>query len=231
MNERPGGALGGRPLHFIWLCDCSGSMCGQKIQALNTAIRESIPHMQDAARSNPGANVKVRAIKFADRAEWHIDNPVDVESFRWSDLGAGGVTAMGAALTKVAQQMKMPPMESRGLPPVLVLVSDGQPTDDFSSGLKALMDETWGIRAVRIAIAIGGDADLGVLQKFIGNGELRPLEAHNVEDLMTAVRWASTSVLQAASSPPSQVNASPASGSTLAVPLPQAPAMAPTGVW
>ena len=43
MGKRPGGELAARPLHFIWIADCSGSMAVDgKIQSLNTAIREAI---------------------------------------------------------------------------------------------------------------------------------------------------------------------------------------------
>jgi len=56
--------------------------------------------------------------------------------FEWTDLTADGVTDMGKALRLVADQLKIPPMTD-GLPPVLVLISDGQPTDDFNGGLKA----------------------------------------------------------------------------------------------
>ena len=72
-------------------------------------------------------------------------------------------------------------MSERALPPVLVLVSDGQPTDDFDAGLKALLEQPWGKKAVRIAISIGRDADNEVLQKFIGNTELKPLAANSPE--------------------------------------------------
>ena len=49
MRKRPGGALAGRPLHFIWIADKSGSMgIDGKIQALNHAIHEAIPHMKEA---------------------------------------------------------------------------------------------------------------------------------------------------------------------------------------
>lgn len=42
MNKRPGGEMATRPLHFIWIADCSGSMgIDGKIQALNNAIREA----------------------------------------------------------------------------------------------------------------------------------------------------------------------------------------------
>ena len=34
-----------RPLHFIIMGDCSGSMKGPKMQALNTALRAMLPHL------------------------------------------------------------------------------------------------------------------------------------------------------------------------------------------
>jgi uncharacterized protein YegL len=209
MIRRPGGELATRPLHFIWLADCSGSMGSDgKIQALNTAIREAIPHMQRVADENPNAYVLVRAVKFASGAQWHISQETPVADFKWSDLKAGGHTDMGKALALVAEQLKMPPMSERALPPVLVLVSDGQPTDNFDSGLKALMDQPWGKKAVRIAIAIGEDADHDVLQKFIGHPEIKPLQANSPEALVNYIKWVSTAVLQSASSPASQTVAS-----------------------
>jgi uncharacterized protein YegL len=176
-----------------------------KIEALNTAIRESLPEMKRVADENPNANVLVRAVKFSDGAQWHVPTETPVNSFNWTDLTAGGLTDMGKALFLVAEQLKMPPMTDRALPPVLVLISDGQPTDDFGSGLRALMNEPWGKRAVRIAIAVGQDADKDTLQKFIDHPELRPLEANNAETLVRYIKWASTAVLKAASSPASQI--------------------------
>lgn len=73
------------------------------------------------------------------------------------------------------------------------------------------MDKPWGKKSVRISIGIGQDADLEVLQKFIGHNEIKPLLAHNAEDLVNYIRWASTVVLQAASSPASQVDGHTAS--------------------
>ena len=199
------GELATRPLHFIWIADCSGSMAVDgKIQSLNTAIKEAIPSMQDVADENPNAQVLVRAVRFSDGAQWHVSQPTDIADFKWEDLTAGGVTAMGRALSIVADQLKIPPMTDRALPPVLVLISDGQPTDDFTGGLQALMNEPWGRKAVRIAIAIGEDADQEVLKRFINNPELRPLQANNPEALTKYIRWVSTAVLKSASSPMSR---------------------------
>lgn len=206
LRRRPGGEMATRPLHFIWMADCSGSMVlDGKIQALNNAIREAVPHMQAVADENPNAQILVRAIKFSSGAQWHIAEPTPVHDFKWVDLQADGVTDMGQALQMVAEQLKVPPMSERGLPPVLVLISDGYPSDDFSSGLRALMTQPWGRAAVRIAIAIGEDAATpeaqDVFQRFIGHNELRPLQANNPEALVRHIKWVSTAVLKSSSAP------------------------------
>jgi len=230
-KKRPGGEMATKPLHFIWIADCSDSMgVDGKIQALNTAIREAIPHMRKVAQDNPNAQVLVRAVRFSDGAYWHIAQPVPVEQFEWVDLQAKGVTDMGKALELVAEQLKMPPMPERGLPPVLVLISDGLPTDDFAAGLNALLDLPWGKKAVRIAIAIGEDANLEVLQRFINNSELKPLRANNPEALTTHIRWASTAVLKSASSPHSEPKGA-SGGSNVPIPTPPSTPGGPQDVW
>ena len=98
--------------------------------------------MQKVADENPNADVLVRAIRFSSGAQWHIAQPVAVSDFKWQDLNADGVTDMGKALSMVAEQLKQ--LTERGLPPVLVLLSDGQPTDNFEAGLKDLMNQPWG---------------------------------------------------------------------------------------
>jgi uncharacterized protein YegL len=203
-----------------------------KIQSLNMAIKEAIPNMQSVADENPNAQVLVRAIKFSSGAQWHVSQPTEIADFRWEDLSAEGVTDMGKALSMVAEQLRIPPMTERALPPVLVLISDGQPTDDYAGGLKALMEQPWGRKAVRIAIAIGEDTDTEVLQKFIGNPELKPLQANNPESLVKYIKWVSTAVLKSASSPSSQTADSHAPG--LNVPIPALPDAGPSSaddVW
>jgi uncharacterized protein YegL len=226
MPKLPGGELASRPLHFIWIADCSGSMgVDGKIQQLNFAIRDAIPSMQKVAEDNPNAAVLVRAIKFSNGAQWHIAQPTPVAEFKWLDLEAMGVTDMGMALTMLAEQLKIPPMSERALPPVLVLISDGRPTDDFQKGLSALLGEPWGRKAVRLAIAIGEDADYEVLQRFIDHPELKPLQANSPEALVRHIRWVSTAVLKSASAPASQ----PRKGGVpkLNVPIPAPPEPGP----
>lgn len=189
----PGGAMARRPLHFIWIVDCSRSMMGKKIQSLNAAIQQAIPEMRTAARSNPGVEVLVRAVAFSSGARWHIAEPTPLEDLDWPEVNADGHTDMGRALQLVAEALHALP--GHGLPPVLVLVTDGQPTDNFKEGLDALRAEKWGEKAVRVSIAIGDDADRNVLRKFIGNAAVEPLDAFSSGALVELIRWVSTVVL------------------------------------
>ena len=97
MSNRPGGALATRPLQFIWIVDCSGSMQGKKIESLNFAIREAIPAMQEVARENPNAQVLMRAVRFSDGARWHVAQATEVQRLqmarsyrRWRDRSRQG---------------------------------------------------------------------------------------------------------------------------------------------
>ena len=82
FEDMPGGKLSHRPLHFFWMADCSGSMgVDGKIQTLNTAIRDAIPAMRDAAKGHPEVAVKVRAVSFSSGAHWHVSQETPVEDF------------------------------------------------------------------------------------------------------------------------------------------------------
>lgn len=227
----PGGEISGRPLHVIWIVDCSGSMSGDKIQSLNNAIRNSIPYMRKVAEDNPFAKIFIRVITFSDKAHWHVANPIPVENFTWIDLQASGQTAMGDALRMVAQQLSVSNMPDRALPPLLILISDGQPTDDFDKGLRELMNEPWGLKAVRIAIGIGEDADYEVLERFIGNKEIPVLRANNAETLTNYIRWVSTTVLKETSSPSSVVGYDIGKVSKINIPTPPPSPTSSTDVW
>ena len=197
-----GGSIAKRNLPFFILADCSSSMSVDgKIEALNQGVRDAIPEMRRVAGDNPGANVVISVLKFSDGAVWHGAKNQPVETFEWEDLTTDGLTEMGRALEKVADELHALPAGTRLLPPVVLLMSDGQPSDDFSSGLRKLLAEPWGKKAVKIAIAIGQDADHGPLQQFIDNREIPVLTANNSDQLVKRIKWASTVPIKVASNP------------------------------
>jgi uncharacterized protein YegL len=200
MTERPGSRLAARPLHFFIVADCSGSMAADgKMQSLNNAVREMLPHLVDVASQNPHADLLIRSIAFSSGARWHIETPTPVARVGWQNLTTGGYTDMGAALDLLAPQLGPPAMEERALPPAILLVSDGMPTDDYKPALARFLDEPMGRRAVRMAVGIGRDADVEVLERFIGSSGQGVLTANNPEQLVRMIRWASTHASRVAS--------------------------------
>ncbi|GGS44580.1 tellurium resistance protein [Streptomyces griseoviridis] len=197
----PGGPMATRPVHFTWLLDCSYSMRGDRIAQLNYAIREALPELRAVAAEQPAARLLLRALTFSTTAAWLHRTPVPVEDFTWRDVEVDGMTNLGEALSLAARDLRAPAMPARALKPVLALVTDGVPTDDWRAGLAAVDATPWGREAVRVAIAVGRDADGDVLRAFTGDPAAEPLRAHNGKQLAAAVRWASTTAVRAASQP------------------------------
>ena len=222
--QRPGGELATRPIHFFWMVDCSGSMYGEKIGIVNNTIQECIPQMRSAAENNPNAQLMIRALQFSTGASWITTNPIPVEDYSWETMDAEGLTSLGKAFDLLAAQLSIPPMPSRALPPVVVLLSDGQPTYDYNESLENLKKLPWFRKAVKIAISIGQDADDDVLLEFAGNKEL-VLQANNATALAKMIKWASTtaSMVSAPSSKPMNVSV-PAAASGASDDDPFAPA-------
>ncbi len=202
MSNHLGPRLTRKPLHMFWLLDVSGSMgVDGKIAALNEAMREAVASTRAAAVENPGVQVLVRAITFAHDAGWHTGIPTDIAEFEWTDVVAveRGTTEVGRALSLAVAAIREVSQTGRGLPPALILVSDGKPTDlkvpSYGAALRELAEEPWGRKASRMAVGIGRDADMAALHRFIGHDEIYPLSAANAAELRHYLRWASTAVV------------------------------------
>jgi uncharacterized protein YegL len=169
----PGGGVARRPLHFIVMADCSGSMKGEKMQALNFALRSMLPHLIDWERDQLQAQLLIRVLSFASAPQWSVAEPVPVAdlSRHWRNLEyvPMGRTNMGPAFRAVAEALSPDRLERRALRPAILLVTDGLPTDPpggFEQGLAALLDIAAGRSALRLAVAIGRDANSEPLDRF-----------------------------------------------------------------
>jgi uncharacterized protein YegL len=182
----PGGGISKRPLHFIIAADCSGSMTGEKIQALNFAVADMLPHLADWERTQEQARVLIRAVSFGDEVRWHVQEPTPVSELRWPALRPKGPTPMGAALELIAAELQPERIERRALRPAILLITDGRPTDrddGFDRGLSALLSTPAGRSALRLAVAIGEDAVHEPLRRFIADPEVPVLVADSAEEI------------------------------------------------
>jgi uncharacterized protein YegL len=169
----PGGGVARRPLHFIVMADCSGSMKGEKMQALNYALRSMLPHLVDWEQDQLQAQLLIRILSFATVPQWSVPDPIPVAelSARWRNLEyvPMGRTNMGPAFRAVAESLGPDRLERRALRPAILLVTDGLPTDPpggFEFGLGTLLETAAGRSALRLAVAIGRDASSEPLDRF-----------------------------------------------------------------
>jgi uncharacterized protein YegL len=179
-----------QPLHIIFIADCSQSMSRDgKIQALNNALRELLPELKQLGQEN-NFNLLIRAVKFSDDAGWHIEKPTPVEELKWQDIEIEGFQkSIGKGLLLVSKELTTPPMPKKGYSPVLVLITDGSPTDDFEAGLSDLITQGWGRKSVRFLVPIGSGANVEILQNFIGISSMKPIQPNNIISICNYLKW------------------------------------------
>jgi len=202
-KRRPGGDITKRTSKVIFLCDTSGSMEENgKIDELNNCLREAVPHIKKIGEETPNANIEISILSFDSTPKWLTQNE-SIQDFVWKDLKANsnGETNIGQAFSLLAMEMDSNSMPERGYPPLIVVITDGNATDSYNIGLDEFHASKWGQKAVRRAIAIGKEADMSVLVKFINNREIPPILANNPEQLAKAIRFLSTAVLKKVSTP------------------------------
>ena len=176
-------------------------MSGEKIASLNVAAREVIPFISDLSAGNADAQIKIAVLEFSSGTEWMYPQPMDAENFQWRDLEAGGLTDLGEACIELGNKLstKAYMTEATGsYAPAIILMSDGEPTDDYKRGLEKLKANNWFKAAIKVAIAIGDGADQGVLAEFTGLSEA-VLTVHNKEQLKKIIHFVSVTASQVAS--------------------------------
>jgi len=179
-----------RTMVLFFIFDTSYSMDGSKIGALNQAIHEVIPMLSDISANNADAEIKIAALKFSSGCEWIFDEPKPANEFIWIDKQTDGGTDLGAACIELGNKLSRKEFLNEvagSFAPVLILLSDGQPTDDYENGLKKLEQNNWYKNALKFAIAIGNDADKNILEKFTKSKEA-VIEVHNVDALKRMIR-------------------------------------------
>ncbi len=164
----------------IPIIDVSGSMAGARIGQVNDAMQEVPKQLADINDESIDSKLLIAPMEFSSGARWFALNnnqPAEVESFRWIDMKASGLTDMGAAFKLLAEKLTVESqggwMKGRGgAAPVIILISDGGPSDDYDyqSQLAILKKRGWFKAALKFAVAVEG-ADQSVLAEFTGNSE------------------------------------------------------------
>jgi len=189
-----------RPLPVIVLADVSGSMTSDgKLQAMNQAVKEMISAFAD--EDDLRAEIHLAVITFGGRsATVHL--PLTLASkITWQDCQASGGTPLGAAIGLVTSLVEdRAQIPARAYRPTIVLVSDGQPTDDWEKALEMMLSSPRCSKAFRIALAIGADADEQMMKKFLASGSAKVFRADEARQIKQFFRFVTMSVTSRRSS-------------------------------
>ncbi len=195
MEDRNIDGIRKQELNLLFVIDNSGSMSGERIGAVNNAIRDVMTIMPEIQEDTSDAEIKISALKFSDNANWVYKEPKAIADFKWTDIGTDGGTDYSKCYDELAKFLcrkesggQMP--DIGGVAPIIILMSDGMPTSpDWEQHLDLLKKKGWFKVALRYALAIGIDTQeaMDVLTKFTGNPET-VLKVYTAEALRKVIK-------------------------------------------
>ena len=183
-------------LPIIYVLDTSGSMEGSRIAAINAAMNETMEVLKDVSQKNPRAELKIGVLQFSTGPQWVTNELVFMEDFYWNDLKAGGLTDFGSALNELHNKLSREQLlvsEVGFLTPVIIFMSDGEPTDDYESALNKIKSNNNFFKvSTKIVAAVGNDANVQVLQEITGNKEavIKVNDEESTKSFMEIIRKA-----------------------------------------
>ena len=180
-----------RRLPVYLLLDTSGSMAGEPIEA----VKNGVQMMLHSLRQNPQAieTAYVSIITF-DSVAKQIIPLTDLASFQMVDIKASGTTAMGDALRLLADKLNTEvtktTLEQKGdWKPMVFIMRDGIPTDDWQVGINSLKQSNKGII---VGCAAGQGADDRILQQ-IADSVVR-LDNADANSIAKFFQWVTASI-------------------------------------
>ncbi len=180
-----------RRLPVYLLLDSSGSMMGEPIEAVKNGVQVLISTLRQDPYALETAYLSV--ITFDSTAR-QIVPLTELTAFQMPDIQATGVTSLGDALRLLAERvdvevLKSSPEQKGDWKPLVFIMTDGEPTDDWSHGLAELRKRKFGMI---IACAAGQDANTTVLQQITES--VVQLDTADSATIKAFFKWVSASI-------------------------------------
>ena len=203
-----------RTMALFYLFDKSGSMAGDKIAQVNYAMKDIPKIVKEISDDAPGANIAVAAATFSTDVEWITPKPQTPDEFinTWKDISAEGLTSLGAALTSLNEKMSRKAFLNDNpmgyLAPGIMILSDGEPTDDWEKPLAMLKQNNWFKNAIKIAFAVGDDANKQVLAEICGTPEA-VISIYDPEKIRSYIKFVTAAISKTGTTSQASLNETP----------------------
>lgn len=180
-----------RKLPVYLLLDISGSMTGEPIEALKNGVQVLVSGLRQDPYALETAYLSI--ITFESEAK-QITPLTELSLFQIPAFLASGTTSLGAALSLLTQKAKTEvarttPEQKGDWKPLVFIMTDGEPTDDWQSGLAEFKKQNWG---VVVACAAGQHANTGILKQI--TDIVVQLDTADANSIKAFFKWVSASV-------------------------------------
>lgn len=180
-----------RKLPIYLVLDTSGSMSGEPIQAVENGMQMLVSGLRQDPQALESAFLSI--ITFDNNAN-QVVPLTDLASFQMPSLSASGTTALGDALTLITncakkEVTKSTPIKKGDWRPLVFLMTDGCPTDEWQKGLADFQGFRWG---VVVCCAAGQGVDTSILKQI--SECVVQLDIADSKTLAAFFKWVSASI-------------------------------------
>ncbi|MBK5720879.1 VWA domain-containing protein [Dysgonomonas sp. Marseille-P4677] len=180
-----------RKLPVYLLLDVSASMSGEPIEAVKNGVQVLISSLRQDPYALETAYLSI--ITFSASAK-QIVPLTELSMFQMPELQASGTTSLGGALSllasKVETEITKTTLKQKGdWKPLVFIMTDGAPTDDWKKGLEDFKKQKFG---VVVACAAGQQANTNVLKEI--TEIVVQLDTTDISSIKAFFKWVSASI-------------------------------------